>query len=95
MQCVTNTLLKGSMPNPATLVVIKIPEVCSGKTVLSYKNDTEMTQNSHTQTDKREEKKEAVTYWAGGGSTEEQQDQIRAFGLFILVNTTPRINVKF
>lgn len=29
------------------------------------------------------------------GSTEEQQDQIRAFGLFILVNTTPRIYLKF
>ena len=26
-----------------------------------------------------------------GGSTEMQQDQIRAFRLFILVNTTPRI----
>lgn len=30
-----------------------------------------------------------------GGSTEMQQDQIRAFGLFILVNTTPRIYLKF
>lgn len=30
-----------------------------------------------------------------GGSTEMQQDQIRAVGLFILVNTTPRIYLKF
>lgn len=33
--------------------------------------------------------------WGWVGSTEEQQDQIRAFGLFILVNTTPRIYLKF
>lgn len=30
-----------------------------------------------------------------GGSKEMQQDQIRAFRLFILVNTTPRIYLKF
>lgn len=28
-------------------------------------------------------------------STEMQQDQIRAFRLFILVNTTPRTHLKF
>lgn len=30
-----------------------------------------------------------------GVSTEMQQDQIRAYRLFILVNTTPRISLKF
>lgn len=45
----------------------------------------------HREKRRREEAKHPLTV----RKTEMQQDQIRAFGLFILVNTTPRIDLKF
>lgn len=56
---------------------------------------------SHTQRRRGAYERQSTPHGGGGeeeeegGITEMQQDQIRAFGLFILVNTTPRIHLKF
>lgn len=58
----------------------------------------EKKRENHTQKEKRSGREVKTPHSEEedeGVSTEMQQDQIRAYGLFILVNTTPRIYLKF
>lgn len=57
----------------------------------------EKKRENHTQKEKRRRREVKTPHSEEdkGVSTEMQQDQIRAYGLFILVNTTPRIYLKF